>query len=265
MSALITDPLARLADLLTNGVVGAARPAPCGPVASGAHWLAVSDAAPAPAFPAISGALRETLRQTQTPLADPATLGALDWIGAQRKLPSHLALSLPYCAAEPMAWRFVTRTWRKRLQSKALMLHEERRQMLGLSARLDRGEIAQAIHAAFVLPGAAHLLRGILPEAVQLDVTQAPAPQGAAQSGFAPLVAQPGDRLSGNPFALAIRTGYFGPNKSALSAVFRLTPGRFGGALRRAGQAAPQDLRIALAVPQFHLFPTLLPCEVFHA
>lgn len=259
------DATAHLADLLSHGVVACDTPQPCPVPDPGALWL-VPDAETAPtALHAVSAPLRAVLRDSGLPLADPAALGVLGWIAAQKRLPERLVVSMPAPPATAQTWRFVTRSQRSRLQQRALMLHEERRQALGLSARRPEAEIAAAIRAAYLLPRLQQQLSALLPEGVTLQVTDAAPPADARTEGYAPLAAQPTDPLSDNPFALAIRTGFFGPHRAALQQVFRLSPGRFGGALRRAGRAEPPDLRTALLIPQFALFPALLPCEASHA
>ncbi|MGL6211534.1 MAG: hypothetical protein ACRC14_17065, partial [Paracoccaceae bacterium] len=162
-------------------------------------------------------------------------------------------LLLPHVGASDGFAGLLTRKGRTMAGRQRLLLREARRQALGLSARRPADEIEAAIHAAFVLPSLQRVFDHLHGEGC-VRVTASPR---RVTHPFAPLVPLPDDPLSDNVYALAMRTGFFGPNARAIKPWMTLGPGRFRRLLRAARPPDPGVQTAALAVAQISLlWPT---------
>ncbi|GAA4222703.1 hypothetical protein GGQ68_001025 [Sagittula marina] len=253
-----TEPLgvdlpSALADLLTYGLVGLSTPGAARDPLPDATWWCVATNTDGPGFHQVSPRLREVAVSLTTPVADARLLGAM--VALRAATGSHV-LHLPLPDTAGRGRRHLTRRGAAAVASRALMLREHRRQLLGLSARLDPGQIDNAIYSAFFAPVAEAALGAALGPKKQVRIA-AQVPDTQCPKAIAPLTLRGDDPVSDNVFALAMRLGFHGAKASLFKPLVRLSPGHFGLQVRRSAAPSLAMQRIALSVPQIHLLSSL--------
>ena len=242
-----------LADLWSYGVAGLGA-VPC-PVASLPEmtetWGAVAEGGgdcslTPPAFHRVSVSLRQTVADLGVVVADGRVLGAM---AALTKPAPMRCLVLPHAVSSEGFAGLLTRKGRTLAGRKRLLLREARRQALGLSASREPDEIEAAIYAAYVLPAVQRVFDNLY-GAGRVWVTASSCP---LTHPFAPLVARADDPLSDNVYALAMKTGFFGPNARAVKPWMSLSPAHFRRLLRACHPPDPGLQSAALSVAQISL------------
>lgn len=244
-------PLELIADLALYGVALQSEPAFIAPATlpDGPQLRLAFRPGRQPGFAEYAAPLRNFAAHSGTLLTHPELLATLTLAGTGEAV---VLLPLAPIASPARFLSHLAPQACQAVKSQMLVLTEQRRRALGLSATVSAGVLHQRILTDGLGPAiAAQLTQCLGLEPDRLALVDPGQRFDAQPCELALPLLGADDPLSVNVIALAIRRGFFGPRPRSLGKYFVVSPHRFGRALAREPQLQPGDVAAALAACQF--------------